>query len=87
MEQPWGNTGMGLQAVCNAGIYSKLTGSDTADLSCFMHRQLGFLTNHKCSHSQYKCSTSDSEGFSYIIGYADTLCKDNVVNLDAHMLF
>jgi hypothetical protein len=74
MEQPWGNTGMGLQAVCNAAIFSKLADKAadmTADPICFMHRQLGFLTNHKCNHPGYTCNTPDTEGFSYMIGCAD----------------
>ena len=76
MDIPWGNNGMGLQGVCAAAIYSKLGvdsygSADAKGARCFMERELGYLTNHKCSRGgDYKCSTGDSEGWSYMVGCA-----------------
>lgn len=76
---PWGNNGASLQAICSAAIYLK-AGSDGFDdddaknARCFMHRELGYITNHKCGAGrpagQYACNTGESEGFSYMIGCA-----------------
>ena len=65
---------MGLQAVCAAAVYNKLAYADaaaTGGARCFMHRQLGFLTNHKCAKGTgAMCDTTNAEGFSYMVGYA-----------------
>jgi hypothetical protein len=68
-KEPWGNIGMSLQAVCSAGIYAKLNPGDKG-AACFIKRQLGFVTNHKCAGGEGKCNTPTPEGFSYMVGCA-----------------
>ena len=78
LDAPWGNTGITMNAVCMAALYHKLQGQSGGakeraklrGLRCFMHRQLGFLTNHKCDREHEACSTAGPAGFSYITGYA-----------------
>ena len=78
LDAPWGNTGITMNAVCMAALYHKLQGQSGVakeraklrGLRCFMHRQLGFLTNHKCDREHEACSTPGPAGFSYITGCA-----------------
>lgn len=69
-----GNIGMGMNAVCAAGIYDKLMRGNGTEmqLGCFMERQLGFTTNNKCdgARAMFQCNTGSSEGYSYIVGCA-----------------
>jgi hypothetical protein len=70
---PWGNTGTTISGVCLAALYMRYgidKDEDQAmkDARCFMHRQLGFLTNHKCSRRDHACSTTGPSGYSYIVG-------------------
>jgi hypothetical protein len=80
LDIPWGNTGSSMNAICMAALYHKY-GFDEMDqpkmkaARCFMQRQLGFVTNHKCERSNATCATKGKAGFSYIVGYALTsLC-------------
>jgi hypothetical protein len=73
VDIPWGQNGAGLQGACSAALYAKLVvddyGSEDARAArCFLQRQLGYLTNHKCNDTSSKCSTPDSEGWSYMVG-------------------
>jgi hypothetical protein len=75
LQIPWGNTGAALNAVCLSGIYQKLginafTDQKMKDARCLMQRELGYLTNHKCARSGYKCNTATAEGWSYMVGCA-----------------
>jgi hypothetical protein len=77
LANPNGNVGMGLNAVCLAGVYHALDpgavdGADMRAARCFMQRQVTFTVNSKCEGgaSECKCATSGDEGWSYIVGCA-----------------
>ena len=65
--------------MCGAAIYQKM-GLDSYDSEfnkrarCMMQRELGYLTNHKCTRTDgSKCNTGSSEGWSYMVGCAPAL--------------
>lgn len=78
INAPWGNTGITTNAVCMAALYHKMRSHvDSAKeqqllrrVRCFMHRQLAFLTNHKCDSEHEACSTAGAGGFAYLAGCA-----------------
>ena len=64
-----------MNAVCNAAIYHRIGFDAPSDKKmrearCFMRRQLGWLTNHKCKRKGEACNTHTPEGFSYLVGCA-----------------
>jgi hypothetical protein len=79
VDIPWGQNGAGMQGVCSAALYAKLvvddyTNEDARAARCFMQRQLGYLTNHKCTIPSSMCNTPDSEGYSYMVGCGTIIC-------------
>jgi hypothetical protein len=63
--------------VCLVAIYHKLASDDSDGAQMkgawrLMQRELGYLTKHQCTRGGggYKCSTGDSEGWSYMVGCA-----------------
>lgn len=71
---PWGQTGVTTNAVCLAALHRKLHAHEREGhhqaAECFMHQQLGYLTNHKCAAHGQACDTSSDAGYSYIAGCA-----------------
>ena len=58
-----------------AAMYTSLgldpvNSTEARSARCFMHHQLGYLTNHLCDSGQGACNTGSTEGFSYLIGCA-----------------
>ena len=65
-----------MNGMCMAAIAGKLgllsTTAAERESNCFIQRQMGYIFNHKCAddeeHGDSSCNTSDSEGFSYVVG-------------------
>ena len=70
-----GQTGTTMNAVCMAALHHKFRAgsgdvSKDHEMRCFMHKQLGYLLNHKCHEDGLVCDTRDALGYSYIAGCA-----------------
>ena len=83
LDMPWGNMGTTLNGVCAAALYNHYgfdswNKTEMVESRCFMQRQLGYIFNHKCSADEKTtakspCNTPGAEGFSYMVGCAQTL--------------